>query len=140
MPLGNSVTCNMVIMNIEGVHKIILHGDAQYIECEGDTKYPRLFCMGIQYFVGYQISCDPSRSLSVAQCPGSKKGNLRASEEGEEAIEAATKAVSKGRAFEMLAKHLECLTALGCLLYTCKHRKNDEQAPPPYFYCVQFDS
>ena len=52
MPLGNSVTCNMVIMNIEGVHKIILHGDAQYIECEGDTKYPRLFCMG------YNISGD----------------------------------------------------------------------------------
>ena len=59
MPLGNSVTCNMVIMNIEGVHKIILHGDAQYIECEGDTKYPR----GMQYILGnfawgYNISWD----------------------------------------------------------------------------------
>ena len=62
-----------------------------------------------------------------------KKVNLRASEELEEAIQAATKVVSEGQSIPNTAKTFGASAfniALGCLIYTCKHRKNDERAPP----------
>ena len=44
MPHGKSVTCNMVIINIGGVQKMLGYfawGYIIYTECEGNTKYPR---------------------------------------------------------------------------------------------------
>ena len=71
MPHGKSVTCNMVIINIGGVQKMLGYfawGYIIYTECEGNTKYPRggvqqIFCMGIQYFGGNKISCDTGKTL-----------------------------------------------------------------------------
>ena len=62
---------------------------------------------------------------------GKKIVNLRASEEREKAIQAATKAVSEGQNnASMPLIQLDRLAVLRGALYTCNRRKNDERAPP----------